>query len=110
MKIFISGSCVTRDAFSLLPTQFVLEEYVARYSVARIPYQAIQNKNFIIALASNFQKKLVENDIYNRLIGIIKKTDFDFFIMDFIDERFGLVQFEDTYVTASSEFMNSGGK
>ncbi|UNM97467.1 DUF6270 domain-containing protein [Ignatzschineria rhizosphaerae] len=114
MKVFISGSCVSRDAFT--PNNIDLfenVEYVARYSLARLAYPAFSqidadNKQFIENVPSPFQRKTLLREWGNSLLDLILNSDFDYLVIDCIDERFGLIELTpELYVTNSDEFHKS---
>lgn len=110
MKIFILGSCVTRDAFhSRVNEGFDLRGYQARYSLARIPFFELNPPVELIEknLSSSFQQNMLKNELSNNICKTLKKTDFDYLIVDYIDERFGLISYLQTYVTNSTEFKRA---
>lgn len=113
-KVFIIGSCVTRDAFTktLLINEFSLVKYIARTTLARLVSGSatISEKN--INISSAFQKRMIMFDLSNKLIDVLKLStninEVDFFILDLVDDRFGLIEFsEDVYVTSSDEFRKA---
>lgn len=109
VKVFILGSCVSRDSFSVddLNTKFEIINYIARTSLARVTFPKIKNIQLDISLESKFQKRLVNSDLLNSLLDTVKASHFDYMILDFIDERFGLIEFDSTFVTNSFEFQNA---
>lgn len=114
MKIFISGSCVSRDAFTPKNIDlFENVEYVARYSLARLAYPVFtqisdDNEQFIKNVSSAFQRKTLLREWQNSLLDIIQSSDFDYLVIDCIDERFGLIEvIPELYITNSDEFHKS---
>lgn len=114
MKIFILGSCVTRDAFnSSLNNSFEISRYIARYSLARIGYDPVKDIDFYSAkmkekIVSEFQRKLLLQEWANTILRSLEEADFDYVIVDCVDERFGLIEIDsDIFVTNSDEFRNS---
>ena len=113
MKVFIAGSCVTRDAFTPdTKKYFEIVDYYARYSLTRLNYPAIQlditEELFEKKVPSPFQRKLLKNDFNNNLLDKLSGTDFDYLIIDCIDERFGLVRYKhSSYVTNSDELRKA---
>ena len=113
MKIFIAGSCVTRDAFTPDTEQdFKITSYYARYSLARLNFPVINIDIspilFEEKIASPFQRNLITNELSNNLIERLKETEFDYLVIDCTDERFGLVKYNDSiYVTNSAELNNA---
>ena len=94
-KIFIYGSCVSRDAFNFPEAQdkFELVGYYARSSLASIGSSAIDIDTKLLSnIKSNFQRKMVENDMTKQLLVDIINVDFDFLLIDLIDERFDLLE------------------
>lgn len=110
MKIFILGSCVTRDAFHSKNNEgFILEGYQARYSLARISLAGLSPPIELIEsnLSSLFQQNMLKNEIANTIVDDLKNANFDYLIIDCIDERFGLIDYLGTYVTYSVELKKS---
>lgn len=114
MKIFIAGSCVSRDAFNENnQDSFSMAGYFARYSLARLAYPTVQNlnlseKEFSQKVPSAFQRKILKQEWDNILIERIQQTEFDCLLIDLVDERFGLVEMEPgVYITNSDELRNS---
>lgn len=113
MKIFIAGSCVTRDAFTPdTKIDFEIIDYYARYSLARLNYPAvtldISDTIFEKKVPSAFQRKLLKNDFSNNLIENIRRADFDYLVIDCVDERFGLVRYKHlSYLTNSDELRKA---
>lgn len=109
-KITIYGSCVTRDAFNLAEaqTRFVPERYFARSSLASMANpEALFYQSEWIILESGFQKKMLEYELSKTFL----KSEIDpkcYLIVDFIDERFDLIIWEDHFLTRSNEFIRSG--
>lgn len=61
IKIFILGSYVSRDAFEekFNKQSFIISQYNARTSLARLNYNLINIKAENLNLESNFKKKLL---------------------------------------------------
>lgn len=110
-KVFIIGSCVSRDIFDAAALQhFELIGYVARSSLASameigappIPDVEVEK------IGSPFQRRMVVTDLDHALPNILRTTDFDLLLFDAIDERF------DVYIdpnggrcTVSNELLSS---
>ncbi|MGB5805907.1 DUF6270 domain-containing protein, partial [Castellaniella sp.] len=59
-------------------------------------------------LTSSFQRRWVNMDIEKGFLDIIEKSDFDILLMDFIDERFSLLEVSPgRCCTVSAEFKNT---
>ena len=113
MKVFIAGSCVTRDAFTPdTKKDFEIVDYYARYSLARLNYPTvnldISDVLFEEKVPSAFQRKLLKNEFSNNLLESISKADFDYLVIDCVDERFGLIRYKNlSYVTNSDELRKA---
>lgn len=108
-KVVILGSCVSRDTMELIPSQnYELILYTARTKIVSqlSPSYAIQENE--ICLSSAFQKKIVLNDLNKEQFQRIEASKPDFCIIDFIDERFSLIEYADSFLTKSNELVNSG--
>lgn len=110
MKIFIHGSCVTRDAFN--PNnkdEFNIVEYYARYSLARLAYPPVEFPFDLIKdnITSPFQQRLLKYELENKLVDTLRITDFDYLVIDCVDDRFGLINYIDSYITNSDELRRS---
>lgn len=106
--IDIFGSCVSRDIFNVCK-QFsnCLGCYIARTSIVGLFYKPVDLNQININLASSFQKRMVENDIYKTSFSKLRESNSSFLLVDFVDTvRFRLAKIENTYVTFSSEFAN----
>lgn len=111
-KLVIYGSCVSRDAFGGSfegGSRFELIEYVARSSLASAFCDAeVQGVDFN-AIASPFQRKMVEYDVRNGLRNVLETSSYDLILLDPIDERFDLfVDDAGAVCTMSNELMASG--
>lgn len=96
-RIFILGSCVSRDAFSLPYKEMELVAYVARTSLASAFHSQVAPRSLArlaASIPSSFQRRMVLADLDKRLPIMLKETDFDVLLIDLIDERFNLLQVE----------------
>tara|TARA_B110000211_G_scaffold231327_1_gene292721 strand:- start:2163 stop:2873 length:711 start_codon:yes stop_codon:yes gene_type:complete len=102
MKFAILGSCVTRDIFSELGCDQFVGEYRARTSLHTFFEQPIGEDKMpdLQIITSSFQRRMVEADFRKKDIEL---SDCDYLIVDFIDDRFNIVEFENSKVTLSSE-------
>lgn len=111
MRLFIAGSCVSRDAFTPKNSdQFVIGKYTARYSLARLALPAIDTiprDKLDLNLKSKFQKRILISEMENNLLGLMSEIEFDKLLIDCVDERFGLIEYLNTYVTNSDEFRRA---
>lgn len=109
-RVFVLGSCVTRDAFELAESKnrFELVGYLARTSFASTFHDKKIYGMDLSPITSSFQRRMVENDLLKTTTEIINNTAFDYIIVDFIDERFDLLQKDSGEVfTLSSELTNN---
>lgn len=109
-RIFIFGSCVSRDAFvgDLKP-----HDYLARSSIASAfgsSCVAGLAEVDLSAIASEFQRRMVAADLERTAVMALASTSYDYLLLDLIDERFDLAQLGDSFVTVSSELLKSGVK
>jgi hypothetical protein len=110
LKIFIYGSCVSRDPFELDSGLF-LEQYAARSSLASAFAKepaAWQEVVDLDAIPSPFQRRMVASDLSKTLAGDLSATTADAIVLDFIDERMSTIDFADSVITDSPELASSG--
>ncbi|WP_129787064.1 DUF6270 domain-containing protein [Promicromonospora panici] len=112
-RVFIYGSCVSRDTFEHLdPKQFELVEYVARQSVLSATTRPVES----VApptLTSRFQQRMVTGDFQSSLRPLLAQhaADIDVLLIDLTDERLGVYLLPDgTVVTRSVELIESGAE
>ncbi|WP_139313566.1 DUF6270 domain-containing protein [Salinicola sp. MH3R3-1] len=108
MKVFIFGSCVSRDAFNFDFPRLELVGYFSRSSFASAFGSSPQKDNYSQELNSNFQKRMVKADFEKEALQKIVSTEFDILLIDFVDERFKL--FKSTtgsIVTLSNELSKT---
>lgn len=113
MKIFISGSCVSRDPFTpVVLEEFEVVDYNARYSLARLCYPRVNMDVdpdfFEERVPKAFVRKLLKNEFENNLIERLNTKQFDYLVLDFVSERFGLVMYKNNgYVTNSDDIRKA---
>lgn len=93
-RILILGSCVSRDVFRVVdPNDFQIVDYYARTSLISLmsPQPISWNVDFR-KISSRFQRKIVKRDLFKTFKKKIKHTQFDVLLIDFIDERFTVLQ------------------
>jgi hypothetical protein len=103
-SFFIYGSCVTRDTFTPGRSEISLAGYVARYSIARLPFPKAAPLD-LSAIPSDFQRRMVATDLANGLEHALTAAQFDFLLIDFIDDRLGLVELPPGMATRSNELI-----
>lgn len=92
-KIFIVGSCVTRDILDLAPEKNLeLVDYFARSSFASLAGGVHDDAVSLEKLSSPFQRRVLSRDHDKSLLSAISKAEFDIIAVDFIDERFKLLK------------------
>lgn len=94
IEVFILGSCVSRDAFSLGDDGVRLSGYLARTSLASAFHSKSAPKNFARlaeSIESSFQRRMVLADLNKRAASILNQASFDVLLIDLIDERFNLI-------------------
>lgn len=109
-RVFIYGSCVSRDPFEL-PSDLTLVDYFARTSLAsafRQPPSEWEPEGILDKLKSKFQRRMVETDVRKTLGKHIADSDFDLLVLDFVDERMSTIEFNGSTITQSSELKSAG--
>lgn len=109
-RVFIYGSCVSRDTFEHLPQDgFSLVKYVARQSL--ISAFSPSNTRFDLnSLGSAFQRRMVEDDVVGSLPSALAahQDDIDLLVWDLADERLGVYRTSDAnYLTRSLETIRA---
>lgn len=112
-RVFIYGSCVSRDTFEHLdPEQFELVEYVARQSVLSATTRPVDSMA-PPALESRFQQRMVTGDFQSSLRPLLAQhaAEIDVLLVDLTDERLGVYLLPDgTVLTRSVELIESGAE
>ncbi|WP_157236675.1 XcbB/CpsF family capsular polysaccharide biosynthesis protein [Promicromonospora sukumoe] len=112
-RVFIYGSCVSRDTFEHFdPEQFELVQYVARQSALSATTRPVE----LMApptLESRFQQRMIAGDFGSSLRRML--PDFaehvDVLLVDLTDERLGVYLLPDgTVLTRSVELIQSGAE
>jgi hypothetical protein len=109
-KIFVLGSCVSRDTLTYArDDSFQLTGYLTRTSFASALEGRTVPDNYSDKLASPFQARCVASDLAKSLPEILETSEFDKLVLDFIDERFDLFEFEDGAICTISSPLVAGG-
>lgn len=112
-RVFIYGSCVSRDTFEHLdPEQFSLVHYVARQSALSATTRPVELMAPPSA-ASRFQQRMLEGDFRSTLRPLLQQhaNETDVLLVDLTDERLGVYLLPDgTVVTRSVELIESGAE
>ncbi|WP_321819964.1 MULTISPECIES: DUF6270 domain-containing protein [unclassified Burkholderia] len=111
-KLLIHGSCVSRDAFTDRFPQaerYELAGYLARSSLATAFSSGVVENVDFDAIASPFQRRMVQSDVEHGLMAVLAAGGFDLLLMDLIDERFSVfVDEHGACCTVSGELLSSG--
>jgi hypothetical protein len=111
-KPLIIGSCVSRDIYNYYAeSEFKIAEYYARTSLVSL-MSPRPSSAFSVALdriASPFQRRVVGLELSRDLRHKLHLLDFDYILMDLIDERHDILEVEaGVYVTLTQEFRATG--
>jgi 16S rRNA G966 N2-methylase RsmD len=111
-KVFIFGSCVSRDAFpEANAAHFKVVNYCARSSLASAFSNVVVQGIDVQRLESAFQRRMVEVDVEHRLSSLLEENDYDLLLVDCIDERFDLyIDLQGGICTLSNELLATGFK
>ncbi|MFC3551481.1 DUF6270 domain-containing protein [Lysobacter cavernae] len=110
-RVFIFGSCVSRDALEQVPSVFELTGYLARTSMASIGMPMVDEtevREVVAGLASPFQRRMATNDLDKGTLSAIVSTPHDVLLIDFIDERFNLLATGSSFFSHSGELQHAG--
>ena len=110
IRVFIYGSCVSRDIFNFdSEHKFELVDYYARSSLAILPGTPYPNDDALCVISSAFQRRMVSRDFSREILEDSRLDQADIILLDLIDERFDLVLLPSNHiVTASGELLASG--
>jgi Family of unknown function (DUF6270)/Heparinase II/III-like protein len=91
-KLLIFGSCVSRDIFNYPydKAQMVLVDFYCRSSIASLVAQPIEIPPAVQNIASPFQKRMAERDMTKDFLKNLPGLQFDYLLLDLIDERLSL--------------------
>lgn len=106
LKVAIIGSCVTRDAFKDIKNIEIL--YVARTSFISLASKPFDISEDEIPIEGNFERRMVLWDLNKQFLTKLSEFKPDVIILDFIDERFDLIEYENGFYVRSNYLVNSG--
>lgn len=107
-RVTILGSCVSRDTMEYIPRgKWEINLYAARTKVVSQLSVPLNVPECEILLDSQFQKRIVLNDLNKQQFLQLEKEKRDWCIIDYIDERFSLVKISNTFITKSGELVKS---
>lgn len=110
VRVFIWGSCVSRDSFEYFGAKYELLDYVARQSFIS-EGNAVNLGDKLPALESPFQQRMNAGDAAGDAMARIAASvdEMDLLILDLCDERLGIIEVAPgSYLTRSVERMKSG--
>lgn len=113
VRVFIYGSCVSRDTFEYLPQdRFTLLKYIARQSLISAFSPPVEDVPAAVEeLPSAFQRRMQRGDFASDVLRQIhrSKEEIDLLLWDLVDERLGVYVYGDgTVVTRTVELIRSG--
>ena len=107
-SISIHGSCLSRDIFSYVPNnKIIINNYIARQSILSSISNPLNCNLENIGLESKFQNDMVLCDLNKLIFSRLIENKSKFFIIDCIDERFNLINCNNSLFTYSSEISKS---
>lgn len=109
-RLFVYGSCVSRDMTAHAVTKYECVQYVARQSWISAATSAVRLPNIPTRLTSPFQIRCVNGDYGSNAHQILREHagTFDVLLMDLIDERSGVFPAGEGYLTNTWELGMSG--
>lgn len=111
-RVFIYGSCVSRDTFSAMPQdRYALVDYVARQSIISAARPPIAYPLDLSAVSSRFQQRMVQGAQRGNLYESLRQhaAETDLVLVDLTDERAGVFEMPDgSYFTRSIELDGAG--
>ncbi len=109
MRVFIVGSCVSRDALATVPEpqDIRLAGYHARSSLGVLPSASVPLPDEIATIAAPWCRRMVQADHAKSLLRAVAEAAFDLLLLDLIDERFDLLETPDGVVTLSRDYADA---
>ncbi|HEY1707264.1 MAG TPA: DUF6270 domain-containing protein [Rhizomicrobium sp.] len=107
--IAIFGSCVSRDPFSFLQvTDWPIAPYIARQSFIGIADPPLAFDPMWYKKMKAFEARCIASDLSKTALRILASRKPSVLILDFIDERFDLLQIGDTRVSDTRHMRQPG--
>jgi hypothetical protein len=105
----IFGSCVTRDAFELggpAAAGHRISVYLARTTInsclaAPVPVRSL----FASERREKFEERCVVHDIFKLHFDLLREKQFDYLLLDLIDERHSIIAVDGSYLCYSVPFL-----
>ncbi len=109
-RLAVIGSCVTRDVWQFAGVEPRDMFFTARTSLASVMSQKPMTiPSFVdVKFDSDFQQRCVVADVTKSLMRDIETFEPDFLILDFIDERFDLLEVQGALIALSHDFQACG--
>lgn len=113
MRVFIHGSCVSRDLLSLLPPEeFALTFYSPRQSIIPLlgHITGLAEQLDTTRLTSRFQRRAITGTLHADLIQQLQHhhRETDLVLWDITDERLGVYEQSGRYMTRTLEAISTG--
>lgn len=111
VSVFVYGSCVSRDPFDCASISLDVVGYVARCSLGSAflpPLSSEQLLPEVDKLKSQFQKRMLRIDAEKSLEGLLRSSNYDVLVVDFVDERLNTIQVGASALTESAELKETG--
>lgn len=106
LKVAIIGSCVTRDAFEYIKdTEILYVERTSFVSLISKPFPIMEDE---IKIEGNFERRMVLWDLDKQFLIRLAEFKPDLIVLDFIDERFDLIEYNQGFYSRSNYLVNSG--
>jgi hypothetical protein len=103
MKAGLLGSCVSREPLACLQGQIAIAWYQARTCIPSMASPPVYVPHaFPSGRLAPFEQRNVAHDIAKSWLANIRRADYDFLLLDFIDERFGCSRYKDSLITYST--------
>lgn len=100
VRLSIFGSCVSRDPLEFAPDpQFRVPEYIARISMAGLATPPLAFDSSWHSKHGRFLQRCAASDFSKDVIKRLTSTPFDYLMLDFIDERFDLLEVRGSLVS-----------
>lgn len=108
LRVFILGSCVSRDAFERFEaSDLELAGYV-KYTSLASAFSKPVNWPETKPLDSAFRDRMLRVDLNKEVETLIANTPWDVLLVDFIEERFDVLRKGNSTVTLSAAFQDAG--
>ncbi len=103
-SVSIFGCCISRDLLEFnIENNFSLVKYFARCSIVSAVSEPIFIKEDDIPLSSAFQRRQIAADLDKRIWKELRENYSDYLLIDFVDERFPLGKYQNSYFTFSND-------